>query len=114
VHSTWFQTGAELGFLGLALLGGFYVLCLLRLWPIVREKVSVNDPHMYGIARMVFAGLVGFMVSSQFVSLEGLEYPYFVVLLGVGALRLIPESEPLPRLRKAPVLSAASVFPKIT
>jgi len=113
VHSTWLQTGAEMGFLGLVFLGGFYVFCLLRLWPILREKVSVSDPAIYSISRMVFAGLVGFMASSQFVSLEGLEYPYFVALLGVGALRLIPESEPLPRLRKVPVLSTASVFPEI-
>jgi len=113
VHSTWLQTGAELGFLGLVFLGGFYVLCLVRLWPILREKVSVDDPSIYSIARMVFAGLVGFMASSQFVSMEGLEYPYFVVLLGVGALRLIPQPEPVPRLRKVPALSAAAVFPEI-
>lgn len=113
VHSTWLQIGAELGFLGLVFLGGFYVLCLVRLWPLLREKVSVDDPGIYSIARMVFAGLVGFMASSQFVSMEGLEYPYFVVLLGVGALRLIPQPEPVPRLRKVPVLSAAAVFPEI-
>lgn len=113
VHSTWLQTGAEIGFPGLLFLGGFYGLCLLRIWPILREKVSVEDPHICSVARMAFAGLVGFMVSSQFVSLEGLEYPYFVALLGVGALRLVPQAESFSRYRRVPTLSAASVFPEI-
>ena len=61
---------------------------------------------------MVLAGLVGFLIAGQFVSLEGLEVPYYVTLLGVGALRLIPQPAALPRLGKIPTLSAAaSVFP---
>jgi hypothetical protein len=37
---------------------------------------------------MVIAALVGFSVAAQFVSLVGLESPYYVVLLGAGALKL--------------------------
>ncbi len=111
VHSTWFQTGAELGFPGLILLGGFYVLCLGRLWPVVREKVSIDDPWVHNISRMVFAGLIGFIASSQFVSLEGLEFPYFVVLLGMGALRFAPQPCPLLRTKRVHEFSAATIYP---
>jgi len=42
------------------------------------------------LARMVIASLVGFMVSSQFVSLEGLELPYYVVMIGAATLKVAP------------------------
>jgi len=113
VHSTWLQTGAEMGFPGLALLVAFYALCLVRLWPLVRGKIKVDDPWLPHVARMVIAGLVGFLIAGQFVSMEGLEFPYYVTLLGVGALRLIPQSAASPRLGKIHALSAAaSVFPR--
>jgi hypothetical protein len=35
---------------------------------------------------MTIASLIGFMVSAQFVSLEALEIPYYVALLGAGSL----------------------------
>ena len=37
---------------------------------------------------MVIAALTGFCVAAQFVSLEALEIPYYVALLGAGALKL--------------------------
>lgn len=111
-HSTWLQTGAENGFPGLALLVLFYGLCLVRLWPIARGKVKVHDPWVPHLGRMVIAGLVGFIVAVQFVTLIGLEFPYHLVLLGAGALRFIPKSAALPTRGKIPALSAAaSVFP---
>jgi len=87
-HSLWLQIGAELGFPGLAFLLGFYGLCVVRLWPWVRGKWVPDDPWFVDIARMVIASLAGFAVSAQFVSLPGLETPYYIVLLGAGALKL--------------------------
>ena len=37
---------------------------------------------------MVIASLVGFMVSAQFVTVYGVELPYYVVLIGAGAIKL--------------------------
>jgi hypothetical protein len=37
---------------------------------------------------MVIAALSGFAVAVQFVSAEGLELPYYVVLIGAGVLKL--------------------------
>jgi len=106
-HSNWLQTGAEMGFPGAILLLGFFGLCIVRLWPIVRGKVQVSDPGIRDAARMAIAGLVSFVLAAQFVTMEGLEFPYYVALLGVGALRLIPQSAALPsRLGRVPELSA--------
>jgi probable O-glycosylation ligase (exosortase A-associated) len=87
-HSLWLQIGAELGVPGLAFLATFYGLCVCRLWPWLRAKGAPVDPWFTDTARMVVAALMGFAVSAQFVSLPGLETPYYVVLLGAGALKL--------------------------
>jgi O-antigen ligase len=87
-HSLWFQLGAEGGFIGLGCLLLFYGLCAWRLWPLAREKVSAPDPWLAVGARMVIASLIGFAVAAQFVSLKGLEVPYYVALVGAAVLKL--------------------------
>jgi len=88
-HSLWFQTGAELGFVGVGFLILFYLGTIFHLWPLTRESYPTTDPRLRNFARMVIASLAGFMVSSQFVSLEGLEMPYYVVLIGAGTLKIL-------------------------
>jgi probable O-glycosylation ligase (exosortase A-associated) len=90
-HSLWLQTGAELGFPGLFFLVLFYAVCIARLWPLTRHYYSSSDPFLQDAARMVIASLAGFAVAAQFVSLEGLEVPYYIVLIGAGALKLASE-----------------------
>lgn len=92
-HSLWMQTGAELGFPGLALLVAVYGLCLVRLWPLARDRVAGVPEWAGTMARMVITGLTGFIVSASFVSLEALELPYFVVLLGAATLKLVETPE---------------------
>jgi putative inorganic carbon (hco3(-)) transporter len=91
-HSTWLQAGAELGFPGLICLMGIYASCIIRLWPLMRQRTPVSDPWLRYFARMVIAGLVGFLASSQFVSVDGVELPYYVALIGAGTLRLASQS----------------------
>jgi probable O-glycosylation ligase (exosortase A-associated) len=93
-HSHWMQTGAEMGFPGLLTLMGFYALTVVRLWPLARGKLQVSDPWLSYIARMVIASLIGFALSAQFVTCSGVEMPFYVVLLGAGALKLASASEP--------------------
>jgi O-antigen ligase len=95
-HTLWLQVGAETGMIGLGFLVSFYGLCLLRLWPMVREKNPVADPWFRDIARMVIASITGFAVAAQFVSMAGLETPYYIVLLGAGALKLESSAKPSP------------------
>jgi hypothetical protein len=96
-HSYWLQTTTELGAEGLLAIAAFYALCMWRLLPLARERVAVSDPWLAHLARMVLASLCGFVVSAQFVSVSGVEVPFYVALLGVGVLKLysLQEHEPL-------------------
>jgi O-antigen ligase len=87
-HSFWLQTGAELGIPGLALIAAFYGLCVARLWQMVRVPAPGYNPWLMYLAQAVIASLTGFVVSSQFVSVLGVEVPFYVALLGAGVLKL--------------------------
>src|SRR5437762_761280 len=82
-HSLWLQIGAEMGFVGLFLLLFFYGSCAWGAWQLLRIDRDISS-WLAGSARMVIASLAGFAVAACFVSLEGLEFPYYVVLLGAG------------------------------
>jgi O-antigen ligase len=83
-HSVWFNAGAELGFPGVALLLAFYGLTIRHCWKLAH---STNcDPWLRDVGRMAVVGLVGFIISAAFVSLDALEVPYHVALLGAGAV----------------------------
>jgi probable O-glycosylation ligase (exosortase A-associated) len=87
-HTLWLNVGAELGIPCLLLLGSYYGLCIIRLWPIARGKTKDVDPWLRYLARAVIASLCGFVVSGQFVALDFLETPYYVALVGAGVLKL--------------------------
>jgi O-antigen ligase len=115
-HTLWLQLGAELGFPGLFFLLLMYGLCIMRLWPLARGREPVEDPFSGDAARMVIAGLSGFAVAAQFISLEGLEIPYYVALVGAGVLKLEWAAKKAPRTlspavteqsRREPVLVGA-------
>jgi O-antigen ligase len=87
-HTLWLQVGAELGVIGLGLLALFYSLCVARLLPMSRDSYPVPDPAFHYLARAVIASLAGFAVSAQFVSLDLLEHPYYVCMVGACLLKL--------------------------
>lgn len=95
-HTLWLQVAAELGYVGLGLLLVFYGSCAWLLWRLIRGP-DVPD-EVRSMACMVIAALAGFAVSAQFVSLVGLEVPYYVALLGACTLKLTgrPQEEELP------------------
>jgi probable O-glycosylation ligase (exosortase A-associated) len=114
-HSLWFNAGAELGFPGLMFLVLFYGSVLWQCWRAdigqessdgsqsaeLREEPAdvVQDSEkswFIGCRQMVTAALVGFTVSASFVSLDGLEAPYYIALLGAGTLKVLsPAAGPL-------------------
>jgi probable O-glycosylation ligase (exosortase A-associated) len=87
-HTLWLQLGAELGIPGLLFLVAYYGVCVARLVSYLWRPGAGDDPWLTDTARMVIAAITGFAVSAQFVSLPGLEAPYYIVLLGAGALKL--------------------------
>jgi O-antigen ligase len=95
-HTLWLQIGAELGIPGLLCLMLFYGLCVARVWGIARGRYPDIDPWFPVGARMVVAALVGFAVSAQFVSLDRLEMPYYITLIGAGILKLSSAPQTLP------------------
>jgi putative inorganic carbon (hco3(-)) transporter len=88
-HTVWLQVGAEQGFPGLIVLVSFFALSLVRLWPLTRRENMIGDPWVGHISRMVIAALIGYCVSAQFVSIKGLEHPYYIALLGACVLKLV-------------------------
>ncbi len=85
-HSVWFQQGAELGFVGVGLLAAYYLLSMRQLRRLSRKNRPLAAPWHRGLARAVIASTAGYLVASQFVSLEGLEVPYYVVMCGLAGL----------------------------
>ncbi|MCI0564585.1 MAG: hypothetical protein MN733_39460, partial [Nitrososphaera sp.] len=95
-HNLWLQTGAELGFPGLSLLLAFYTLCVVRLGQLLSKREAVRDPWLRDASPMVIVSLVGFSTAAMFVSLEGLEVPYYIALIGAGVLKLSSTSQCVP------------------
>ncbi len=89
-HTLWLQIGAELGIVGLALLLTYYLATIhgLRRFLKQNRRVHHRNAFVMHVPRMVITSLVGFIIAAQFVSLEGLEIPYYVALLGAAALKL--------------------------
>jgi probable O-glycosylation ligase (exosortase A-associated) len=87
-HTLWLTVAAELGIPGLSFLLGFYALCVVRVARFLRSDAHLPDPWLRNLARMVIASIVGFVFAAQFVSLVGLELPFYVVMLGAGGLKL--------------------------
>jgi O-antigen ligase len=87
-HSVWMQTMAELGFPGAFLLAAFYVTAVLWMLPVARDRgrlaSSTGDAAM---ATGIITALAGYAVSGQFVSLQGLEIPFYVTMAGVIMLQ---------------------------
>ncbi|MCA9064630.1 MAG: O-antigen ligase family protein, partial [Planctomycetaceae bacterium] len=92
-HSLWVQTATEMGIPGITLLLSFYGICMWHCWRLLR-RVHPDDPPWVGDAcRLTLASLCGFAVAAQFVSLETLEVPYYVNLLGISTVMIYHRME---------------------
>ena len=86
-HSVWMQTMAENGFPGVLALFGFFALAVVKLWPLARMKATPENRYTIAVATGIITSIVGFMVAGQFVSLAGLEIPYYTTMVGVVLLK---------------------------
>lgn len=96
-HSLWVQTATETGIPGIMMFGGFYFFCVWRCCLMLFSLPAHAPPWFGDSCRMTIAALVGFAVSAQFVSVEALEVPYYVAMLGAGSIlvygRMIEDGE---------------------
>ncbi|MCE9556476.1 MAG: O-antigen ligase family protein [Planctomycetes bacterium] len=86
-HSLWLQTGAELGFPGMIFLSTFYGGIVIRMWQL-RRSTDPDDAWSRDMAGLVLTSIVGFAVTASFVTVEGVEPPYYIAMLGAGLLKL--------------------------
>ena len=86
-HSAWMQSVAEVGFAGVLALLLFFCSAAARLWPIARGKLDTGGPATRLLATGIITSIVGFVVSAQFVTLQGLEIPYYVAIGSVALLK---------------------------
>lgn len=87
-HSLWVQMATETGLPGILMYLGFYALCVLRCAMLLRKIPPRAPPWFADSCRMTVAALCGFAVAAQFVSLELLEVPYYVALLGAASIMI--------------------------
>ena len=87
-HSLWFQLGAEIGIPGLMCLLMFYFVATWRLALMARVRGTAEAERWVRHAGcMVVTSLAGFVVSVQFVTMEGRETPLYVAAIAVATLR---------------------------
>lgn len=86
-HSVWMETAAENGVPGSLLLLLFFGLAAVKLWPIARQRITDENRYRVVLASGTILSIVGFTVSGQFVSVPGLEVPYYVVMVAAAMLK---------------------------
>jgi O-antigen ligase len=92
-HSLWLQLGAEIGVPGALFLLLFYLAALWRLALLTRQRgATETDQWLRHAGCMVVTSLAGFVVSVQFVTMEGLETPLYVAAIAVATLRFDPRA----------------------
>jgi probable O-glycosylation ligase (exosortase A-associated) len=85
-HNLWLQIAAELGLPGVLGLFGYYALTGRRLLPLARR--GSDDPWFQWAAVSVVSALAGFLICSCFVTVQRLEVPYYVALVGASLIKL--------------------------
>ena len=110
VHNIYLQLAADTGWIGMALyvgLAGFTLLALLRARWRLRHRTDDEANLTVALIGGVFCSLVTFFFGAIFLSLEALELPYFLMLLGgqLWAIANAQVSVPPAPPRYAPVLA---------
>jgi O-antigen ligase len=93
-HGLWVQALAETGFPGGLMYFAFFACCIYSLWKYLRLPADAIDPELQLYAIMVIASLSGWIIEAQFGSFYGIELPYYLVMLGIGVLRLSTQHQP--------------------
>lgn len=86
-HSVWMQQLAETGIPGALALVLVFSLSVVKLWPLAYQRLTDENRSQVAVASGLIMSIVGFGVAGQFVSLGGLEIPYYAAMIGVVLLK---------------------------
>ena len=112
-HSVWMETAAEVGAPGTLALVLFFWIAAVRLWPLARARITTDNRYQTAAAMGVLLSVVGFVVAGQFVSVVGLEAPYYIVMIGVAVLRGTSKAQERPQQVTAGEGVSASSAPPV-
>ena len=62
----------------------------VKLWPIAHRLPTDENRHLVMGGRAIVMAMAGFIVAGQFVTLSGLEIPYYMAMVGVMILKDLP------------------------
>jgi putative inorganic carbon (HCO3(-)) transporter len=118
-HSVWMETAAEIGLPAALILLFFFVRTAVGLWPIARAPITEENRYEVVLASGAILSIVGFAVSGQFVSIPGLEVPYYLVMVAAAMLKSRAPTAPAvltarsaPAVRTLPVTGPAPLAPR--
>lgn len=86
-HSVWMESAAELGVPGVLAYLMIFALTAIKLWPVARARPTATNADDIAMATGLVLSIVGFVVSGQFVSVQGVELPYYVAMTGMALLK---------------------------
>ena len=72
----------------------FFAIAALKLWPLARARLTETNRYQVAAAAGVVLAIVGFTVGGQFVSVAGLEVPYYVTMVGIALLKKVTAEAP--------------------
>jgi O-antigen ligase len=104
------QTLVEIGFPGVLALAAMYLGCIAQLWGFsIRHRKTERDAAV--LAAGLIISLVAYVISAQFVTLQRLEIPFYMVMAGVLLMNkkdtLVAAALPAPR--RGPVIPSTRV-----
>jgi O-antigen ligase len=110
-HNTWAEVGATLGVPGIVALLSFYGICAWQMLGVALSRPAV-DPWMRWMATGIVTALAGFFASAWFVTVDRIELPFYIVLLGAGILKVLSlQSSPAPESPARNLLIGATPEP---
>jgi O-antigen ligase len=122
-HSVWMESAAEIGLPGVSALLLFFLIAAVRMWPIARGRPAGTTADERALATGVVLTVAGFLVSGQFVSGQGLETPYYIVMVGAamlkttsrrGAPEIAPSATVEPAVKRHPALSTLAPASRVS
>lgn len=87
IHNLFLQVGADTGFPGMLLMIGMYGGTMWALLHNRKIRARYSPWYPYWVA-MIITGLVSMSVSGQFIGMERVEVPYYLVAIGLSAIKV--------------------------